>query len=110
MGFIETKMPKKNCWEYMKCGREVDGTKSAKLGVCQAAKFKKAGGIHGGKNAGRCCWIVAGTFCRRKKMGTFADKLTGCIECPFYKLVSGEEDQFLLAKEILKIIDGKKRK
>lgn len=94
----------------MKCGREVGGVNSARLGVCQAAKFKKADGIHGGKNAGRCCWIVAGTFCLGKKQGTFIDKLTGCIECPFYKLVSSEEDMFLLAKEILKMVGRKKRK
>ncbi len=82
---------KKNCWEYMKCGREPGGRNVHKLGVCPASTETRANGINGGKNAGRVCWVMAGTFCKGKVQGTFAKKMTTCLECEFYKHVWKEE-------------------
>jgi len=82
---------KLNCWEFKKCGRELGGSKVAELGVCPAATEKKADGIHGGKNGGRCCWVIAGTLCKGEIQGTFATKYSNCKECEVYKLVQKEE-------------------
>ena len=100
-------MEKLNCWEFTNCGREVGGKNAKRLGVCPAALETRADGIHGGMNAGRCCWAVAGTFCGGKTQGTFAKKFLSCSECPFYKLVTEEEDRYLTSGEILKKLKGK---
>ncbi len=75
----------------MKCGRELHGEKVSKSGICPAATEIRANGINEGKNAGRACWAVAGTFCRGTVRGTFALKLGDCGRCKFYKLVIEEE-------------------
>jgi hypothetical protein len=84
-------MEKQNCWEFKKCGREPRGAKSAELGVCPASTEKKVHRVHGGMNGGRACWALTGTFCGGKVQGSFASKLTNCMECEFYKQVSSEE-------------------
>jgi hypothetical protein len=56
-------MDKKNCWEVMKCGREPGGKNAEELGVCPASTDERLSGTHGGKHAGRACWVIAGTFC-----------------------------------------------
>ncbi len=81
----------KNCWEYMKCGRAQGGTNAGELGVCPATADESFDGINLGKNAGRICWAVAGTFCDGRVQGTFAEKRDSCIDCGFYKLVHEEE-------------------
>ena len=73
---------KLNCWEYKNCGREPYGHNAKELGVCPAATESKLDGIHGGKNAGRTCWVVAGTLCRGVKQGTFAQKYSSCRMSP----------------------------
>jgi hypothetical protein len=82
---------KLNCWEYKKCGREEGGKNVAEFGVCPAAKAAVVHGIHGGKNGGRCCWVVAGTFCDGKVQGVYASKLKTCLDCEFYRLVTEDE-------------------
>ena len=82
---------KQNCWDFKKCGREVGGVKVRELGICPAATEKRLNGIHEGRNAGRCCWVVAGTLCDGEIQGIFADKKGTCIECDFYKKVRSEE-------------------
>jgi hypothetical protein len=47
--------------------------------------------VHGGKNAGRACWVVAGTYCGGEAQGSFALKITDCSLCDFYNLVRDEE-------------------
>lgn len=84
-------MPKKNCWEVMKCGREPGGEKAKEHGVCPAATDERLAGVHGGKNAGRACWVVAGTFCEGLVQGTFAQKYRDCTTCKFYRQVKREE-------------------
>ncbi len=100
---------KVNCWEFMRCGREPGGVNASELGVCPAAICKEADGIHGGINAGRCCWVVAGTFCKGDIQGSFAKKIHDCLACPFHCNVINEEDGeygegFMQYKEIFEVI------
>ncbi|MCL4456066.1 MAG: hypothetical protein M1147_07105 [Nitrospirae bacterium] len=93
---------KRNCWEFMNCWREVGGEKAKELGVCPAATYTKLDSAHGGKNAGRVCWIVAGTMCGGKVEGSFAKKYEDCRRCEFYQKVKEEEGQkFLLTVDLI---------
>ena len=74
-----------NCWEYMRCGRELGGERSVELGVCRAAVDEFFNGINSGKNGGRICFAVAGTFSNRGTDGLFVKKLISCKDCPFFK-------------------------
>lgn len=95
-------MKKKNCWEVKKCGREPGG-RATNLGVCPSAVEQKLDGTHGGKNAGRACWVVAGTLCGGEAQGTFAKKYENCEKCDFYRLVMEEEGkQFQISLFLLK--------
>lgn len=82
---------KKNCWEYMKCGCEPGGHKAKTMGVCPAAKEGECAHANDGKNYGRFCWTIAGTFCKGTNDGTFSDKFTSCLNCPFYLEVEKQE-------------------
>lgn len=97
---------KLNCWEFKKCGREPGGAKVVELGICPATVDFSSEGLNGGKNAGRICWAVAGTFCGGKVQGSFAQKRMSCLNCDFFKHVKDEEglDKFFLMKpgEVLK--------
>lgn len=84
-------MPRSNCWELKKCGREPNGEKVREFGVCPAATDASANGSNGGINGGRICWAIAGTFCGGKVQGTFAQKEVVCIACDFFKRVKEEE-------------------
>jgi hypothetical protein len=96
-------MQKQNCWEAKQCGREEKGFKSSELGICPASTEKKMDGVHGGKNAGRCCWVVAGTLCSGETHGTFAKKFGACEKCDFYHQVKREEyPKFHLAVVLMK--------
>lgn len=93
---------KRNCWEFKQCGREVGGTREQELGACPAASDNRLNGVHGGKNAGRSCWVIAGTFCDGRPQGTFVCKYSSCIECDFYGAVLEEEDtEFCLPATLL---------
>ena len=88
---------KQNCWEFKKCGREPGGTKVALLGVCPATIHTSTNSLNTGKNGGRVCWAVTGTFCGGKVQGTFAEKRLSCMTCEFYRQVKSEEGaKFLL--------------
>jgi len=98
-------VPKKNCWEFKNCGRGPDGTNAEELGVCPAATEKRLDGIHGGKNGGRSCWVIAGTFCDGEVQGSFAGKYDCCQSCDFFKLVVQEElakSTYLFPRALLK--------
>ena len=73
-----------NCWEHKQCGRQPGGPKIVELGVCPAATDARVDGVNHGRNAGRCCWAVAGTLCKGEKQGVFAEKLINCQSCDFY--------------------------
>jgi hypothetical protein len=85
-------MKKLNCWEYKKCGRQLGGHKAAELGVCPVTTLQTLHGVHGGENAGRACWAIAGSLCGGKIQGTFAQKLHNCWRCEFMNLVKKEEE------------------
>ena len=80
-----------NCWEVKMCGRQPGGENVALLGVCPAVVEDRLDGTHGGKNAGRACWMIAGTFCRGKIQGLHAQKYRTCRECDFYQRVHLKE-------------------
>ena len=93
-------MYKTNCWEVKNCGREPDGEKADELGVCPAATEESCEGINSGKNAGRICWAIAGTFCGGKVQGDFAQKSVSCMSCEVFKQIKTEEgaEEFTLLK------------
>ncbi len=98
-------MAKTNCWDFMKCGRELGGKQVAKLGVCPASTERKLDGTHHGRNAGRSCWVVAGTLCKDQVQGVFAKKYGECAKCRFYLHVKGEEfPRFTLAPTLLSML------
>ncbi|HUO77689.1 MAG TPA: hypothetical protein VMU21_08950 [Thermodesulfovibrionales bacterium] len=82
---------KRNCWEFKNCGRQTGGEKAKELGVCPATTDEKLDGVHGGRNAGRACWVLAGTMCGGKVQGTFAQKYENCELCDFFRSVKEEE-------------------
>jgi hypothetical protein len=80
---------KLNCWEVMNC--EWQPADKVKIEVCPAIVESKFDGVNSGKNAGRACWMIAGTFCGGKVQGNYAQKYKNCIICDFYNLVKKEE-------------------
>jgi hypothetical protein len=81
-----------NCWEFNECGREPGGKNVDNLDECPAATERSLDGIHRGDNAGRACWVVAGTYCGGKVQGTFASKMNNCAHCDFCRKVMEEEN------------------
>ena len=84
-------MKKLNCWEAKKCGRTKGGEHEKDLGICPVSIENRLDGVHGGQNAGRACWVVAGTLCGGNVQGTFAAKYDTCDKCEFYQAVRKEE-------------------
>jgi hypothetical protein len=90
----------------MKCGRELGGEKSGEHGVCPATIDIMLDGVHGGINAGRSCWVVAGTMCTGRVHGTFAQKYRDCRVCEFYRAVMEEEgDNFWMLIDLLNMLE-----
>lgn len=83
---------KVNCWEHLKCGREPGGKKAEELGVCPVTTQSDLHGAHGGRNAGRACWVIAGSLCGGKIQGSYAQKLSNCWRCEFFNTVKKEEE------------------
>jgi hypothetical protein len=93
---------KRNCWEFHDCGREIGGGNASSLGICPAAVEGRLHGVHDGKNAGRACWVVAGTLCGGEIQGNFGKKFKNCEICDFYKQVKLEENaSFTLSINLL---------
>lgn len=87
-------MHKKNCWEFMLCGREQGGDRAAELGVCPVALSNPYDNVNRGRYAGRFCWAVKATSSNKR---TYAENLLNCFNCEFQKLVQEEEGrQFVL--------------
>ncbi len=85
-------MGKLNCWEHKKCGRQPGGHKAQELGICPVTTYTNLHGAHGGANAGRACWAIAGSLCGGKIQGTYAQKLNNCWRCDFMNAVKKEEE------------------
>jgi hypothetical protein len=99
---VQSPSRKINCWDFVKCGREFGGEGVTEMGICPVPIDISADGLNEGKNAGRICWAVAGTFCGEKIQGFFAKKLLSCKSCNFFKTVKREEgiEHFRLTKPI----------
>ncbi len=82
---------KVNCWEFKKCERQPGGRLAGEIGICPASTRESLNGIHGGKNGGRACWVLAGTFCGGALQGTSAQKQNNCWKCDFFQMVKKEE-------------------
>lgn len=80
-----------NCWEFMKCGRELGGKRAKKHGVCPAATAPHADGLNGGVNGGRICWAIVGTYSCHIGKTSLSQKKVLCHDCEFYKKVLAEE-------------------
>ncbi len=93
-----------NCWEYKKCGRELNGKNATKLGVCPASLDNSFDGINYGENGGRVCWAIAGTFCEGKTQGAFADKRNSCVKCDFFRMVNRQEGEQKKPTKILQYL------
>ena len=93
-------MSKLNCWEIKKCGRQAGGKKTGDFGICPAASDSTVDGVNSGKNGGRICWAIAGTFCGGKVQGDFAQKSVSCMSCEVFKNIKSEEglENFVLLK------------
>jgi len=84
-------MNRVNCWEYKKCERQPGGKRVQELGICPVTTHQALHGAHGGLNAGRACWVVAGSLCGGKVQGSYAQKLADCWRCDFMNDVKQEE-------------------
>jgi hypothetical protein len=58
--------------------------------ICPVVTDTSADGINGGKNGGRICWAISGTFTDKSK-GILAKKRFSCMTCDFFKLVEDQE-------------------
>ncbi len=56
-----------NCWEFYTCP-------GVRQQACPAFT----------RNAGRSCWLVAGTLCGGRVQGSIATKISECRICDFY--------------------------
>jgi CheY-like chemotaxis protein len=82
-----------NCWEFMRCGRTpYDGPIDEKK-ICPVSADVRLDGIHGGKNGGRACWVVAGSMCDGKLQGPARQKFADCRKCSFYRALKKEEGE-----------------
>ncbi len=99
---------KMNCWEFVKCGRELGGKKAKELGVCPAATSPHADGLNGGINGGRICWAIVGIYSCHIGKASLSQRDVLCSDCAFYKKVLSEQGMPEL--EIKKPGGTKKRK
>ena len=98
-------MVRRNCWEVKKCGREPGGINVSICGACPVPQECRLHAQNGGVNAGRACWVVAGTMCGGEIQGTFAVKYLDCTKCDFYVAVRQEEgEEFVTSIELMRII------
>ncbi|MGE5838546.1 MAG: two-CW domain-containing protein [Deltaproteobacteria bacterium] len=96
-----------NCWEVKRCGRETGGPVAQTMGICPAAANDRLHGVHGGRNGGRACWVIAGTKCGGQVQGSFASKYKNCERCDFYKKTKEEEKgDFILSIVLLNKMKG----
>ena len=76
-------MFKPQCWEVMKCNNQTN---------CVVAINVKYHNLHDGKNAGRACWLVAGTFSKDKSnKNSCINKVSTCMNCNFFAMVQEQE-------------------
>jgi hypothetical protein len=94
---------KLNCWEFHQCNREGDDSIFKEIDTCPASIEHCTHEINDGKNGGRACWVIAGSFSRGEVLCTcaHADKSSSCVNCDFYKIVQLEEgSRFITGSEL----------
>ena len=89
-----------NCWEFMGCAFQPDVELAKEETVCPAFKNGGLNGIHGGRNAGRACWVVPYTQCFGTTQGTCEQKYSSCRLCDFYQTVFEEEKKFFTTEKL----------
>lgn len=102
-------MTKQNCWEFTKCGREPKGKKAHEFGICPAAIFDESDGYCGGKNGGRACMYIAGTFCPGVISGTNKEALKDCGKCDFYWMLKQEHGSEMSVFSFYKHVKERKK-
>jgi hypothetical protein len=90
---------RKNCWEFMACGKEEGGKRAGRLGICPASTATGLHAIHGGMNAGRACWTIEGTLCRKNSPESLGEKKAFCQSCSFYRVFLSEEHPHLIVSD-----------
>jgi len=93
-----------NCWEFMGCEFQTDAEQKKEDKVCPALKNVWLNGIHGGKNAGRACWVVPYTQCFGTTQGTCEQKYSSCQLCDFYRTVIEEEEKFFTMQTLKRML------
>ena len=91
----------------MKCGRESESDDCffEEADTCPASTELCANGVNDGKNGGRACWAIAGTFCGDDSQLDHAGKTVSCRECDFYKLVQKEEgNKMITGSELTEMV------
>ncbi|MCW5202694.1 hypothetical protein VU12_07115 [Desulfobulbus sp. US4] len=78
---------KLNCWEFKECGREPNGKNVSEHGVCPVAVESRLDGVHGGRNGGRCCWLVKYYLLKNNIFDECSCGFPKCLKCDFYCMV-----------------------
>jgi protein phosphatase len=60
--------------------------------------------MNDGLNAGRSCWLVAGTACKGPASGIFAKEFENCRKCEFYKKLHAENNRISLGIKNIDIV------
>lgn len=84
---------KLNCWQFKNCGREPGGVMAEVLGECSVASEMKFDGLNEGVGAGRSCWMVRSSVCKRA--ANQSAPIDPCHTCDFYKRVVFEQEEDL---------------
>jgi hypothetical protein len=63
----------------------------SEFGLCPATTDTSVDGINGGKNGGRICWTVVGTFCGGEVQSLASKKKLTCLSCEFFSRTIEEE-------------------
>ncbi len=86
----------------MHCGRGPQQTHADGSGICPASTEQALDRVHGGTNAGRACWVVAGTFTRGTVECPHVVKCSTCTACDFYKMVKADEGNYFWHPKVLR--------
>ncbi len=87
---------RQNCWEFRNCRESRGGGPPSLTGDCPAATECRVDGVHGGRNAGRCCWVVERTRCDGAVQANPEEKRRCCGSCLFIDAVRREEGPHLI--------------